>query len=122
MKGGNKETDIPDSSFWSELLGPEFKDLISTDSVRCDGPFHQRTKFDPSIAINIDKQMSFQHVISLIFLTVENINAARNFCLKVEESEENVVLTVNDRNWSILQCLYSRFVNLLLIAKSWDLS
>jgi len=107
MKGGNKETDIPDSSFWSELLGPEFEDLISTDSVRCDGPMQQRTKFDPNIAVNIDKQMSFQHVISLIFLTVENINAARNFCLKVEESEENVVLTVNDRNWSILQCLYS---------------
>ena len=77
----------------------------------------QRTKFDPTIAVNIDKQMSFQHVISLIFLTVENINAARNFCLKVEESEENVVLTVNDRNWSILQCLYSRFVNLLFIVK-----
>ena len=77
----------------------------------------QRTKFDPNIAVNIDKQMSFQHVISLIFLTVENINAARNFCLKVEESEENVVLTVNDRNWSILQCLYSRFVNLLFIVK-----
>ena len=82
----------------------------------------QRTKFDPNIAVNIDKQMSFQHVISLIFLTVENINAARNFCLKVEESEENVVLTVNDRNWSILQCLYSRFVNLLFIVKPLGIS
>ena len=68
----------------------------------------QRTKFESTIAVSIDKQMSFQDVISLIFLTVENINAARNFCLKVEEGEENVVLTVNDSNFSILQCLYSR--------------
>ena len=107
MDRGKEETEFPDSSFWADLLGPEIEDLISADAVRCDGPLQQRSKFDPTVAVGIDKQFSFQNVISLIFLTVENINSARNFCLKVEETEENVVLSINDRNWSILQCLYS---------------
>jgi len=106
MEREKKETEFPDLS----LLGPEIENLISADSVRCDGPSQQKTKFDSTIAVSIDKQMSFHDVISLIFLTVENINAARNFCLKVEEGEENVVLTVNDSNFSILQCLYSSII------------
>ena len=40
MERGNKETDIPDSSFWSELLGPELEDQILTDSVRYNFPYY----------------------------------------------------------------------------------
>ena len=77
----------------------------------------QRTKFDFMKAVTIDRQMTFKQVISLIFLTVENINAARRFCLNVENSEENVVLTVNGSNYSILQCLYKRFENFSFIGQ-----
>ena len=97
-----------DISFISEdldFLG--FEELISADSVRCDGPLQQRTKFDLQIALNIDSQLSFQEVISLIFLTVENISTARKFCLEVENTEKNVVMTVNESRFSIMQCLYS---------------
>ena len=100
-----------DISFISEdldFLG--FEELISADSVRCDGPLQQRTKFDLQIALNIDSQLSFQEVISLIFLTVENTKSARKFCLEVEKTEKNVVMTVNDRSFSIMQCLYSRYL------------
>ena len=51
--------------------------------------------------------MSFPQVISLIFLTVKKINAARNLCLNVENREENVVLTVNLLNGQSVKICFS---------------
>ena len=55
----------------------------------------QRTKFDPAVAENIDNQLSYQDVISLIFLTMDrmeskHIQYARRLCLEVEKKEKNL--------------------------------
>ena len=48
----------------------------------------QMTKFDINVANNIDKQLSYQNVISIIFLlfSEEKIKVARQLCKEVEET------------------------------------
>ena len=66
------------------------------------------TKFDINVANNIDKQLSYQDVISIIFLlfSEEKIKVARQLCKEVEEIEKNVVLRLKNESLAIMNYLY----------------
>ena len=58
------------------------------------------------MASNIDKQLSFQDTVSLIFLTVEKAKVALQFCRNAEREERNIVYS----NHSIMSILHYRLV------------
>ena len=71
----------------------------------------QRTKFDPDVAGNIDNQLSYQDVISLIFLTMDrmesrHIKYARRLCLEVEKKEKNLGFPWKKEILPIMKWLY----------------
>ena len=82
---------------------PETESTYRTNETES---IQKRKTFDSTIALNIDKQMSYQDVILFTFLTVENNRSAMKFCLEVENNKKNCVMVVNDKKYSIMQCLY----------------
>ena len=71
----------------------------------------QRTKFNLKVAGSIDNQLSYQDVISLIFLTMDSMESkylkhARRFCLEAEKTEKNLVCRWNKEILPMMKCLY----------------
>ena len=66
------------------------------------------TKFNIKVATNIDNQLSYQDVISIIFLLFsgERIEIARYLCQEVEKNEKNLVLWFNKKGLSLMNYLY----------------
>ena len=90
-------------------------DSIHLDSIQLDhGPSDQSSgsggTFQRIVAQNIDAKLSFRDALSMIFLCVNNKEAALRLCRLAEEKNENIVLedSMMRNSYGIMEALFIR--------------